>query len=101
VVRGTGRVEAFSDGVLAVAITLLVLDLRLPRVEGSLWHALLVLWPAGAAYVTSFIVIGVMWANHHSLFDGIARVDRPLLFLNLLLLLVIVTVPFSTSLVAD
>lgn len=102
VAPGTARVEAFSDGVLAVAITLLVLDLKVPHVEpGSVWPALLDQWPGYAAYVTSFLSIGIMWMNHHSLFVMIARADRKLLFVNLLLLLLIVTVPFSTSLVAE
>src|SRR5664280_1142732 len=92
VAPGTARVEAFSDGVLAVAITLLVLDLKVPHVEhGSVWPPLLDQWPGYAAYVTSFLSIGIMWMNHHSLFVMIARADRKLLFVNLLLLLLIVT----------
>jgi uncharacterized membrane protein len=98
----TARLTAFSDGVLAVAITLLVLDLKVPRVgAGRLAHTLLEQWPSYAAYVTSFLVIGIMWINHHSIFRVVARVDRQLMFLNLLLLMVIVTIPFSTSLVAE
>lgn len=98
----TSRVEAFTDGVLAVAITLLVLDLKVPRVvHASLWHTLVEQWPSYAAYVTSFLAIGIMWINHHSVFRQIARVDRRLMFVNLLLLLLIAAVPFSTSLVSD
>jgi uncharacterized membrane protein len=98
----TGRVEAFSDGVLAVAITLLVLDLKVPHVgEGSLWDALLNQWPAYAAYLTSFLIIGIMWANHHSIFRQIRFVDRPLMLLNLLLLVAIVAIPFGASLVSE
>ena len=72
VLSDPGRLEAFSDGVLAVAITLLVLDLKVPNVgEGSLSQALLQQWPAYATYATSFLIIGVMWLNHHSLFKQI------------------------------
>ncbi len=98
----TGRVEAFSDGVIAVAITLLVLDLKVPHVGGgSLWHALLVQWPAYAAYLTSFLIIGIMWINHHSLFQRIRYVNRPLMLLNLVLLAAIVAIPFAASLVSE
>jgi uncharacterized membrane protein len=97
----TTRVEAFSDGVLAIAITLLVLELRPPDVEpGSLARGLAGLWPSYTAYVVSFLVIGVMWVNHHALFQTIARVDRMLMFLNLLLLLTIAVIPFPTAVVA-
>jgi uncharacterized membrane protein len=98
----TGRVEAFSDGVLAVAITLLVLDLKVPHVgDGSLWDALLKQWPAYAAYLTSFLIIGIMWANHHGIFRQIRFVDRSLMLLNLLLLMSIVAIPFGASLVSE
>jgi len=95
------RVEAFSDGVLAVAITLLVLDLKLPYLGTSgLWPTLTSQWPTFAAYATSFLVIGIMWVNHHGIFKQIKYVDRPLMLLNLLLLMFIVTIPFATSLVS-
>jgi uncharacterized membrane protein len=101
VVSETGRVEAFSDGVLAIAITLLVLELRVPEGrEGTFGRALLELWPSYAAYGISFLVIGVMWVNHHSMFVTIGQVDRPLMFLNLILLLMIALVPFPTAVVA-
>jgi uncharacterized membrane protein len=96
----TGRLEAFSDGVFAIAITLLVLELHVPETEGSLWHALLHEWPQFAAYLTSFLVIGIMWVNHHSMFREIVRADRGLLFLNLLLLLWTAVLPFPTELIA-
>src|SRR4051795_9183579 len=98
-----GRVEAFSDGVFSIAITLLVLEIGIPRIpEGAaLWSALGAEWPSYAAYVVSFLVIGIMWANHHTLFGYIARVDRTLIFLNLLLLMVVALIPWPTSLVAD
>jgi uncharacterized membrane protein len=90
------RVEAFSDGVLAVAITLLVLDLPNAVPGGdSLADQWLTSWPAFAAYAVSFLVIGVIWLNHHAVFRDISRVDRTLLVLNLLLLLFVTTIPFS------
>lgn len=99
----TQRVEAFSDGVFAIAITLLIIEIGVPDVEGSasLTDALLDLWPSYLAYVFSFITIGIMWANHHSLFKDIVRVDHWLLILNLLLLLCIAFVPFPTALLAE
>ncbi len=99
---GTGRVEAFSDGVMAVAITLLVLDLRVPEPEAgrSLAQGLLQLWPNVLAYVISFIAIGIMWLNHHAMFHRLASVDHSVLVLNLILLLCIVILPFTTSLLS-
>lgn len=97
----TARAEAFSDGVFAIAITLLVLELRVPEGEENLWQRLLHQWPSFAAYLTSFFIIGIMWVNHHSMFRAIVRVDRGLLFLNLLLLLWTSLLPFPTRLVAD
>jgi uncharacterized membrane protein len=97
----TTRLESFSDGVLAVAITLLVLDLHVPdRTHGDLGHLLWNQWPNYAAYVVSFFVIGIIWVNHHAVFSHIARADRPLMFVNLMLLLSVVLIPFSTALFA-
>ncbi len=96
----TGRAEAFSDGVFAIAITLLVLSLRLPG-RGTLTSQLLAAWPQYFAYVVSFLTIGIMWMNHHTMLAHVERVDRPLLVLNLLLLMGIVAIPFPTVLVAD
>lgn len=97
----TGRLEAFSDGVFAIAITLLVLELHVPESgDGSLWRALTREWPQFAAYLTSFLVIGIMWVNHHSMFRAVVRVDRGLLFLNLLLLLWTAVLPFPTEMIA-
>ena len=102
----TTRLEAFSDGVFAIAITLLVLEIRLPATadaegRGSLGTALLQLWPTYLAYVTSFVTIAIMWVNHHSTFKTIRRADRPLLFLNALLLLAITFLNFPTAIVAE
>ena len=96
------RIEAFSDGVLAVAITLLVLDLSIPIARpGQLAVQLGHEWPRFAAYGVSFLVIGIIWVNHHTLFSLLRRVDRPMLFVNLFLLAVVVLIPFGTSLLAD
>ena len=98
----TGRAEAFSDGVFAVAITVLVFGL-LPIGAGKTLDAgtLLRHWPEYAAYVVSFLTIGIMWMNHHTILGHVNRVDRPLLALNLFLLLGIVAIPFPTALVAE
>ena len=96
----TGRAEAFSDGVFAIAITLLVLSLRLSG-NGTVTSQLLAAWPQYFAYVVSFLTIGIMWMNHHTILAHVARVDRPLLVINLLLLMGVVAIPFPTVLVAD
>ena len=97
-----GRLEAFSDGVFAVAITLLALSLSVAGPgHGSLAHQLGDRWPAFVAYVISFFTIGIIWVNHHALVSNIVGVDRVLLFLNLVLLLFVVMVPFVTGTVAD
>jgi uncharacterized membrane protein len=99
----TGRVEAFSDGVFAIAITLLVLDIKVPRelpADVTLAAALMREWPSYLAFVTSFATILIMWINHHRIFTLIGRVDDRLLFYNGLLLLGVTVVPFPTALVA-
>ena len=96
------RLEAFSDGVFAVAITLLALDLTVAGPgHGPLAHQLHDKWPAFVAYLLSFFVIGIIWVNHHVLIKSIALVDRTLLFLNLVLLIFVVLIPFSTATVAQ
>lgn len=98
----TERLETFSDGVIAIAITLLVLDVRVPNGdEGGLWDALVRQWPSYAAFAISFAVIGIMWVSHHAMFERIAVIDRGMLFLNLALLLGIAFLPFPTSLLAE
>ncbi len=101
--KETGRLEAFSDGVFAVAITLLVLNIKIPDKlpETSSWNILFDQWPSLVAYVTSFVTIGIMWLNHHRLFERIKRTDTGLMLLNLLLLLVIVFIPVPTALLAE
>lgn len=99
---GTGRLEAFSDGVFAVAITLLVLDLHVDPSSGrSLAAQLWMEWPAFAAYSLSFLVIGVVWVNHHALLSLATRTDRALLFYNLTLLMWVAVIPFTTATLAD
>jgi uncharacterized membrane protein len=96
------RLEAFSDGVFAVAITLLALNLAVDGPgHGPLTHLLADRWPAFVAYLISFFTIGIIWVNHHALVSNIAAVTRSLLFLNLVLLLFVVMVPFATVTVAD
>jgi len=100
----TGRLESFSDGVLAVAITLLSLDLAVSgpgHGHGTLAHQLAQRWPSFASYVVSFLVIGIIWINHHSLFSNLENIDRVALFLNLLLLLFVVAIPFATATMAE
>jgi uncharacterized membrane protein len=99
----TSRAEAFSDGVFAIAITLLILAVGIEQAlaEGGLGRQLLDLWPAYIAYSVSFLTIGIMWVNHHTVFRLFARVDRPLLLLNILLLMLIAFVPFPTRVVAE
>ena len=98
----TGRLEAFSDGVLAIAITLLILEVKVPTAEeGDLGRALAHQWPSYAAYAVTFLIIGIMWVNHHYLFAQVGRVTRPLLFLNIFLLMTISFLPFPTALLAE
>lgn len=99
----TARLESFSDGVMAVAITLLVLDFVVPEphMTANLGHRLGEQWPVYAAYVTSFITIGIVWINHHLAIGRLARADHSILILNLVLLMTIVIIPFGTALLAS
>ncbi|MGP0052914.1 MAG: TMEM175 family protein [Solirubrobacteraceae bacterium] len=102
---GTNRLESFSDGVIAVAITLLVLGLNVPQVSSphsheTLAHALLRSWPQDAAYVVSFLTIGIIWINHHVMINRLREADHSILICNLLLLMSIGILPFATSLMA-
>ncbi|WP_433319353.1 TMEM175 family protein [Micromonospora sp. CA-269861] len=99
--RSPGRLLAFSDGVFAIAVTLLVLEIQPPHDFEHLVQGLGALWPSYLAYTLSFLLIGQVWVNHHVMFDRVRHVDRAVLFLNTLLLMVIAFLPFSTSLLAD
>ena len=107
--KETGRLEAFSDGVFAVAITLLVLNIKIPGLDSpgklledaALWPVLRYEWPMLVAYFTSFATIGILWLNHHRLFVHIKRTDTALMLINLLLLLIIVFIPVPTALLAE
>jgi uncharacterized membrane protein len=94
------RLEAFSDGVFAVAITLLVIEIAVPTGE-DLWHQLKEEWPSFASFFVSFWVIGIIWVNHHGVLDHLKRADRGVLYLNLLLMMTVVFIPFSTALLAE
>jgi uncharacterized membrane protein len=97
---GTARLETFSDGVFAIAATLLVLEFSVSSGR-NLGHQLVHLWPSYLAYVTTFVTIGIIWMNHHHTVSLIGRVDRTMLFVNNLLLLIVAFLPFPTKLVAD
>jgi uncharacterized membrane protein len=99
--QSTARIEAFSDGVFAVAATLLVLGLHVPAAPGRLAHGLLDEWPHYATYVVSFLTIGIIWMNHHAQFERIVRTDRTLMLLNLVLLMFVTLIPFPTGLLAS
>ena len=95
------RLEAFSDGVFAVAITLLVLEIAVPGEHGDLPHQVGQLWPSFVGYLVSFATIGIIWVNHHTMVTRLTRLDRATLFLNLNLLLWVVLIPWSTALIAE
>ncbi len=104
--RETGRLEAFSDGVFAIAMTLLALDLKVPHLASgaavsSLLDALARQWPSYLAFITSFFTVLIMWVNHHGMFKLIHRVNGRLLFANGFLLMLTTTVPFTSELVSE
>jgi len=98
----TNRLESFSDGVFAVAVTLLVLGIDVPHVghRHSLGHQLVGNWPQYAAYVVSFTTIGIIWINHHAMIGRLRAADHMILILNLLLLMTVALLPFATDLIA-
>ena len=98
--RSTGRLVFFSDGVFAITLTLLVLEIRPPTDYRDLLDGLGELWPSYLAYAVTFLFIGQVWANHHVMFDHIRAADRAVLLLNTLLLMVVAFVPFATSVLA-
>jgi uncharacterized membrane protein len=104
--KETGRVEAFSDGIFAIAITLLVLNMKVPPAASvtashTLFQALLSQWPVDLSYLLSFLTVLIMWMNHHKLFLHIRRSDHPFLLLNGLLLMGVTVVPFPTAVLAE
>ncbi|HEY3199488.1 MAG TPA: TMEM175 family protein [Actinomycetes bacterium] len=99
--RDPARVVAFSDAVIAIAVTLLVLEIRPPQDTRHLWHGLALLWPSYLAYRVTFMLIGQVWANHHVMFDHIRSADRVVLFLNTVLLMDIAFLPFAASVLAE
>jgi uncharacterized membrane protein len=98
--RGTSRLVGFSDGVFAITITLLILEIKPPDDE-NLLRGLVDLWPSYLAYALTFLFIGQVWANHHVMFDHIRAADRLVLLLNTLLLMAVAFLPFATSVLAD
>jgi uncharacterized membrane protein len=99
--RDPTRLVAFTDAVIAIAVTLLVLEIRPPNDTRHLWHGLATLWPSYLAYAVTFLLIGQVWANHHVMFDHIRTADRVVLFLNTLLLMDIAFLPFAASVLAE
>jgi TMEM175 potassium channel family protein len=99
----TGRLETFADGVFAIAATLLILnvDAQIGEHSSALGHRLLEIWPSYIAYAVSFVTIGIIWSNHHTVMGQLGRVDRTFLMLNVLLLLCVAFVPFPTRLIAE
>jgi uncharacterized membrane protein len=100
-VASKARAEAFSDGIFAIAATLLVLDLAVPKAGSSLLTGLLNEWPAYAAYATSFLTIGIIWVNHHAVLERLDRIDRGFLFLNVVFLLFVALIPFPTKVLSQ
>lgn len=98
----TGRLEAFSDGIFAIAITLLVLEINVPESAfEDLWKGIADQWPSYLAYATSFLTIGGMWLAHHGIFRRLASADGMVMRVNLLLLMLVSFLPFPTKLVAE
>jgi uncharacterized membrane protein len=96
----TARLEAFSDGIFAIAATLLILDVNLSG-NGTVLHQLIDAWPSYAAYAISFVTLGIVWVNHHTVFSQIGRVNRTFLFINVMFLMVIAFSPFPTRVLAE
>jgi uncharacterized membrane protein len=99
---GTSRTEAFSDGVFAIAITLLILEVNVPETAfDNLWRGIIDQWPSYLAYATSFITIGGIWLAHHGIFRRLQYANQPLMLINLLLLMAVSFLPFPTKLMAE
>src|SRR5882672_98188 len=102
----TSRLETFSDGVFAIVITLLVLEIHVPliahaHVDVELLPSLLAMWPKYLSFATSFVIVGIFWIAHHQLFNLIHRVDRGFLWVNLVFLMCVSFVPFPTALMGE
>ncbi|HLX49896.1 MAG TPA: TMEM175 family protein [Streptosporangiaceae bacterium] len=95
----TGRLEAFSDGVFAIAATLLILGVHTTS-DGPLGHSLLHIWPSYVAYAVTFVTIGIIWVNHHTVFGQVETVDRTFLMINVIFLMLVSFIPFPTGLIA-
>jgi len=95
------RLEAFSDGVFAIAITLLILEIKVPHADHGLWAGLAALWPSYVAFVMSFVVVLIMWVSHHQMLGMVEGVNYRILFVNGLLLLTVTFVPFPTAVLAE
>ncbi len=99
--RDPVRVVAFTDAVIAISVTLLVLDIRAPQDTRNLLHGLAALWPSYVSYGITFMLVGQVWANHHVMFDHIRHADRLVLFLNTVLLMDIALLPFAAAVLAS
>ena len=102
----TSRLEAFCDGVFAIAITLLVIEIHVPHADevarlGGLWPALGARWPSYLGYTISFLTIGIMWANHHAVLEYVRRADRSFLLINVAFLMTVAFLPFPTAVLAE
>jgi uncharacterized membrane protein len=95
----TERLETFSDGVFAIAATLLILEVH--RASGSVSHGLVHAWPSYTAYAISFLTIGIIWVNHHTVMEQIDRVDRTFLFINVVFLMIVAFSPYPTRVLAE
>jgi uncharacterized membrane protein len=104
-VEGTGRVEAFSDGVLAIIVTLLIFEVRLPEVRdnsnAAMWEALAAVAPKFLGFTVSFLTVAIFWVNHHHFFSRVTHTDWKLLWANNLLLFFLAIVPFTTAVLGD
>lgn len=98
---GAERLLTLSDGVFAIAITLLILSITVPKVDNGLWAALRHQWPQYLSYVESFLIIGIIWAQHHQMFRHIKRVDHTFLLINIVFLMWIASLPFPTELLGN
>jgi uncharacterized membrane protein len=100
------RIEALTDGVFAIAMTLLVFGIRVPQLArppgpGQLWRSVVALWPQLLSYVMSFVILGIYWIGHHNQFHYIRRSDRTLLWINIAFLMSVTFIPFTTALLGD